>query len=312
MLSPEFLCAIENARTIHASKQERARSNTFPPRKDWLMLKPDSHLARLVLVFLAVAGLLTNVSPAAAEVMRIGGTGSALGAITLLSSVYSKKHPDSKVRVLPSIGSSGAIKAISQGALDIGLISRELKPEELRLGLQVTSYARTPFVFAVRRGVPVSGITHDDLLKILKGEILKWPNGERIRVVLRPSADADTIFVRNISPEMSVAIDNALAREGMIMALTNQEALDLLEKTPGSLGFSSLSQIESENRSLKMLSYNGVSPSTKNLATGAYPHSMKFSLITKPGVSPSVRQFIDFVLSKEGQNILKTIGNLPI
>jgi phosphate transport system substrate-binding protein len=266
----------------------------------------------MVLVFLTVAGFLMNVSPAFADVIRISGTGSALGTITLLSSAYSKRHPECKVHVLQSIGSSGAIKAISQGALDIGLISRKLKPEELRLGLLVTSVARTPFVFAVGRSVPVSGVTHGDLLKILKGEILKWPNGERIRVVLRPAADADTIIARSISPEMRVAIDNALAREGMLMALTSQEALDLIEKTPGSFGFSSLSQIESENRSIKMLSYNGVSPTAKNIATGAYPHSMKFSLITKPDVSPSVRQFIDFVRSKEGQMLLKKTGNLPI
>lgn len=276
------------------------------------MVKPDSLSVRMVLVFLTVAGVMMNVSPAFAEVIRIGGAGSALDTVMLLSSAYSIKHPDCKIHVLPSIGSSGAIKAISQGALEIGLISRGLKPEELRLGLRVTSVARTPFVFVVGRSVPVSGVTHDDLLKILKDNILTWPNGERIRVVLRPAADADTIIARRISPEMSVTIGNALAREGMLMALTNHEALDLIEKTPGSFGFSSLSQIEAEKRSIKMLSYNGVSPTAKNLAAGAYPHSMKFSLIIKPDVSPSVRHFIEFVRSKEGQMILKKTGNLPI
>lgn len=276
------------------------------------MLKAYSLPVRIALVFLTVAGLLANLSSADAEVIRIGGTGSALGTVRLLSSAFSKKHPDSKVVVLPSIGSSGAIKAVSQGALDIGLISRELKPEELSLGLRVSSFARTPFVFAAGRSVPVSGLTHDDLQKILKGEVLKWPNGERIRFVLRPAADADTIIARSISSQISNALDIALAREGMLMALTNQEALDLMEQTPGSLGFSSLSQIMAENRSLKMLSYNGVSPATKNLAAGTYPLSLKISYITQPEVSPSVRHFIDFVLTKEGQMILKQTGNLPI
>jgi phosphate transport system substrate-binding protein len=111
---------------------------------------------------------------------------------------------------------------------------------------------------------------------------------------------------------MSAAMDSALSREGMLMALTNQESLDLIEKTPGSLGLSSLSQILAENRSVKMLSYNGVPPRTNSLAAGAYKISLQFSFITKPEESPLVRHFIDFVHSQEGRAILKRKGNLPI
>jgi phosphate transport system substrate-binding protein len=111
---------------------------------------------------------------------------------------------------------------------------------------------------------------------------------------------------------MSAAMDAALSREGMLMALTNQEALDIIEKTPGSIGFSSLAQIKTENRSLKMLSYNGVRPNTKSHANGTYPLSLKFSLITKPERSPAVRHFIDFVRSHQGSMILEKSGNVPI
>jgi len=276
------------------------------------MPKPRLRLARMGIFFLAVAAFLTNQPAAVAEVIRIGGTGSALGTISLLTTAFEKRHPGIKITILPSIGSSGAIKAVSLGALDIGLVSRELKPAELELGLLIASYARTPFVFVAGKNVPVSGLRHEELVKIFKGEIWKWPDGGRVRLVLRPAADADTIIVRDISSEMSVAMAGALSREGMLMALTNQEALDLMEKTPGSVGFSSLSQIKSENRSLKMLSYNGVSPSAKSLENGTYPLSLKLSLITKPERSPSVRRFIDFVRSPEGRIILTKTGNVPI
>ena len=276
------------------------------------MLKPGVHHARLGLFFMAIAGLLMAPPAAVAEVIRIGGTGSGLGTIRLFTAAFEKKHPGIKVKVLPSIGSSGAIKAVSQGALDIGLISRQFKTEELKLGLKVVDYAKTPFVFVTGKKVNITGLSHAELVKIYKGEMKSWPNGDRVRVVLRPAADADTIIVRDISSEMSAAMDAALSREGMLMALTNQEALDIIEKTPGSIGFSSLAQIKTENRSLKMLSYNGVLPNTKSLANGTYPLSLKLSLITRPDRSSAVRHFIDFVRSHQGSMILEKSGNVPI
>lgn len=273
------------------------------------MLIPDFRRGLFWVMLFAVSGFLQNPFAADAEVIRIGGTGSGLGMIRILSDAFEKKHPGMTVKVLPSIGSSGAIKAVSQGALDIGLISRPLRPEELKLGLRVVDYATTPFVLVVGKNVNIAGLNHKELVKIYRGEARTWPNGERVRVVLRPVADADTIVARGMSPEMSSAMDAALSREGMIMALTNQEALDILEKTPGSIGFATLAQIKAEHRSLKILSFNGVNPSAKKLTNGAYPLSLKLSFATKPESTAASRRFIDFVRSREGRMILEKSGN---
>jgi len=278
-------------------------------RKDLPMFMPALRRGLFWVMLFAALGVLRDPS-AAAEVVRVGGTGSGLGTIRLLSQAFEKKHPGITVRVLPSVGSSGAIKAVSHGALEIGLVSRRLRPEEQKLGLRIVDYATTPFVLVTGKRVNSAGLSHDELVLIYRGKTRSWPNGERIRVVLRPAADADTMVARGISSEMSAAMDSALSREGLMMALTNQEALDIIEKTPGSLGFSSLAQIRTENRSVKMLSYNGVNPSLKNLANGAYPLSLKFTLVTRPDLSSAGRHFIDFVRSRHGSMILEKTGSL--
>jgi len=247
----------------------------------------------------------------AAEVIKVGGMGTALGSMRQIIAAFEKRYPGTAVRLMPSVGSSGAIKAVAEGALDIGLVGRPLKPEEQNPGLLVMEYARTPFVFAVNKSVKTPGLTSDDLVRIYRGEMQTWPNGERIRVVLRPFSDADTIFARTISPEMSAAIDDALAREGMIMAATNQECHDILDRTPGSLGFSSLTQILTEEHPLRPLTYNGTAPSVKAIAKGTYPLVKTLSLLTRAKQTPAVRRFVSFVLSAEGKAILERTGNLP-
>jgi phosphate transport system substrate-binding protein len=54
--------------------------------------------------------------------IRIGGTGTARAAMKLLGQQFRKKHPDITIIVLPSLGSSGGIKALS-GKLDVTLSS---------------------------------------------------------------------------------------------------------------------------------------------------------------------------------------------
>ena len=69
------------------------------------------------------------VGPAnAAETIKIGGTGSALGDMTRLAEAYMRANPDTKVVVLPSLGSAGGIKALRAGAIDIALTTDPLQP----------------------------------------------------------------------------------------------------------------------------------------------------------------------------------------
>lgn len=250
-------------------------------------------------------------SPALAEEnIKIGGVGSALGSMRLLAAAFEKSHPGVKVTILPSLGSSGAFKAMVKGAIDIGLSGRPMKEEELKLGLLMSEYAKTPFVFITKRDVNIADISTEKIIKIYKGELETWPDGKRIRPVLRPAGDSDTLILAGISPEMGKAVETALSRHGMLIAITDQENADLIEKTPGAFGASTLAQIISEKRLLKILSYNGVTPSAGTLANGTYPLFKPFFIVTTRDVSAPVRQFIDFIRSPAGRKILEKSGSM--
>ncbi len=265
----------------------------------------------MLLVFL-IAGNLLYSAAMAEEVLTIGGVGSSLGSMRIIADAFEKSHPHVTVKILPSLGSTGGIKAVLSGTIDIGLSGRSMKDDERRQGFIETEYAKSPFVFVTNKISAVTGLTIHELAEIYEGKRQAWSDGSRIRLVLRPVTDVDTSMLESISPEMSRAVKIASSRPGMIVAITNQESDAAVERIPGSLGTSTLTQVISEKRNLKILSLDGVMPTVRNLRQGSYPLVKRFLIVTKTKPSPLAQRFIDFLRANDGRKILEGTGSIVI
>jgi len=267
----------------------------------------------LVMLLLGV-GLWTGwrvPDPAGAEtVIKIGGTGSALGAMKQLVEAFAQDHPDVKVQILPSLGSSAGIKAVLNGGLALALTSRPLTESERRQGAVEVEYARSPLVFVTNGMVDQKDLTTPELEAIYSGRMSKWSDGSRIRLILRPEKDIDTQLVRGISPGLKQAVKALLARPGMIVPITDQESSAAVANTPGALGWATLSDIRCNNWPVHVLTFNGVQPSVKAIAEGSYPLAKSLYLVTTPKTPTAARQFADFVMSPAGRTILMKTDNL--
>jgi phosphate transport system substrate-binding protein len=249
---------------------------------------------------------------AAAETIRISGTGGAIATIRFLVEAYREIRPDVRIAILPSMGSSGGVKAVLAGRLDIGLSGRPLTVEERSQGVVDTRYARTPFVFGVNRSVRTAGLTLAEIAEIYAGRRDRWENRSRIRLVLRPRADSDTPVLKGMSPGMSEAVESALHREGMIVGMTDQEAADFIQKIPGAIGTTTLALVISEKRPIRVLPLDGIVPSVRSVADGSYPYSKPFCMVTRKNPPAAVRGFIDFVRSPAGAAILAKNGQTAV
>lgn len=258
--------------------------------------------------FLAFATICVS-QIAICDEIKIGGTGNALGTMRLLGDAFMRKHPGTKVTVLSSLGSSGALKAVPKGVIDIGLASRSVTDNERAAGAVSTEYACSPTVFAVAKRAKVSAITRQQIADIFSGRLTKWQDGTPIRPVLRQAGDDNTKQARTLSPGIDKALDIAEKREGLAHAVTDQEAAEKIESIPGAIGVSTLALIKSESRALKALTLDGVDPSLANGASGAYPLVKHFYFVTQPTRSVAVKKFIDFVGSQEGRGILVQTGH---
>lgn len=260
------------------------------------------------------AGVLLGLSfatfPAVADTVKTGGTGSGLGVMKVLAEAYQASRPDTRIMIVPSLGSSGGIKATAAGVLDIGLSGRPLKPAERGLPLTEREVARTPLVLASMRAH--SGFTPQDIARIFEGTLNTWPDGSALRPVLRPESDSETQLLRAISPAIDRALTLAHARPGVHVAVTDQDSADAIEQIPGALGTTTLALILSEKRRIKALPLNGVAPSVPALASGNYPYYKPLYVVMPHNPSEAARDFVAFILSGQGARILADKGYLPL
>ena len=265
------------------------------------------------ILLLGVWSLLCNASHAgevnpSASVIHIGGTGSALGTMGLLAEAFKKIHPQSNAVVLPSLGSGGGVMALRAGALDIALTCRPLTPNERSQDFIATEYARSPLVFATAERTNVAAITTAELVAIYAGEQKTWPNGQALRLVLRPDTESNTEILKSISPQVKQAVTAAQARTGMIMARTDKDNADNIENIPGALGMTTLAQIISEKRQIQVMRFNGVTPSLITLENGNYPYHKPLFMVTALKPSALTQRFLAFLNSAAGREILQSNG----
>jgi phosphate transport system substrate-binding protein len=263
-------------------------------------------------LFLAALLLLASPGQATAAMIRVGGTGSDLGTMKLLARAFEAVHPQHAVEVLPSLGSSGGIKASLAGAIDIGLTSRMPREAERIPGTRTFAYAKSPLVLATARDNPEQGLTTRQLVEIFAGDRRRWADGNLIRLVLRDKSDSDSRILKSLDPDLATAMENARARRGVPVAFTDQEAADKLQKLVWGLGPTTLSLILGEGRPLKALWLDGVAPTLQNLASGAYPLVKTLYLVTGPEPEPAAESFIAFLRSDAGRAILERTGHLVL
>ncbi|MCG2773976.1 MAG: substrate-binding domain-containing protein, partial [Desulfobacterales bacterium] len=246
--------------------------------------------------------------------LKIGGTGAAIGTITQVAAAFQKKNPGVRVLIPPSLGSTGGIKALMAGALDVGLSSRPLTEAERGHGLVVAEYARTPLLLVTsHKGAEVS-FTLKQIASLYNGEIPSYPDGTPIRLIMRPEVEIDLHLIRGLSPEMDKAVQKAQSREGMIVAVNDQDNGDTLERIRGAIGWMTLAQLISEGRQLTPLPFDNFMPSQTNFpsqanfAPGIYPLFRTFIAVSKAQPTPLVKSFLAFLTSAEGREILVKNG----
>ncbi len=275
------------------------------------MAKKTRTVFGMMLLLTAVfAGWALPDAAPAATILKVGGTGSALGSMQQLAQAFEQEQAGIRIKILPSLGSTAGVKAALNGGLDLALASRPLTESERRKGAVATEYAKSPLVFVTHGMVDRKDVTLRELEAIYGGQTLEWSDGSRIRLILRPAGDIDTKLISGLSPAMAQAMKALLARPGMIVAITDQESTAAVAKTPGALGCATLTEILSQNARLNVLTLNGVQPSAKTLADRTYPMIKTLSLVTTPHTPAAARQFAEFVRSPAGRDILVRTENL--
>lgn len=98
---------------------------------------------------------------------------------------------------------------------------------------------------------------------------------------------------------------NAIVTNSTSVTLTTVAGDDL------AIGYASLGSLN-ENDSVKVLKIDDTKASVETIKDGSYKISRPFNIVTKEDISKAAKDFINFILSSDGQAIVEENGYIPL
>jgi len=250
---------------------------------------------------------------AASDTISAGGAGSGLG-LGLVKALGERFHAESRhpaVAIVPSLGSSGGIRAVVAGAIDVAVSGRPPRDDEAKLALEMIRVGRTPIVFVSKAGGGAIAIAADDLAAIYNLSRTAWPDGRPLRIILRPKDELNFKLIEAYHPGLAALFEKARALRTIPVAQTDQDTLDLAQSIDGSFAVTALSGVLAERRSVVVATLDGVAPSVETLRAGTYPLHRPIFLVIRKDARPNVAAFLRFAVGAEGRALVETLGVLP-
>lgn len=261
---------------------------------------------RVMLSGLLVVWLWGSAGPALAQALRLGSTGAAAGVLQRLVDSFPAAEKGLKVEVIAGLGGSGSIAAVAAGALDLALASRDLNEKERAQGVVNVPLFETPYVFVSASSAPLS-LSYGDIASIYTGALRRYPDGEPLRLILRPRADANSLFLAGI-PGLGEALEQARQRHDLPVAGTDQDNMEHLKRIEGAFSSMTLTQLLTTPNTLQRVRINGVEPSAEALAKGTYPLRMRLYIVTRQVPGEGARAFSEHIASPAGRAIIQAAG----
>lgn len=202
-------------------------------------------------------------------------------------------------------GSSAGIQACKSGACQIGMSSRELKGDEKDLFEIVI--ARDGLAIIVHPSNPVRGVKLAEVKQIFAGDLMNWKflggPDRPITVVTREEGSG----TRGAFQELVMGKTRIF--RGAITEDSNGTVREIIAHDPHSIGFISLGLVNEQVRSLDL---DGAAANDENIINGRYKLVRPFLFVSLGEPIGLAKQFVDFVLSEEGQALVEKEGLLPI
>lgn len=206
------------------------------------------------------------------------------------------------------VGSSAGITNVISDVSEIGMSSRELTEEETA-DLEEVTIAYDGIVVITNTKNDISNLTLDQVKQIFKGEITNWSElgGDDSEIVVVSREDGSgtrDAFQEIVGYESDQLIGNALVANG------NGNIKTTVATNTQAIGYISFEYIDD---TINPLSINDVEPAADNVLSDQYPISRPFLFVYKENsLSDNGQEFIDYILSEEGQEIVSESGAIPL
>ncbi len=249
----------------------------------------------------------------AQEKIVLDGSSGMLPLAMALAAAYQQRASEPQIESGKGLGTGARLRALADGKIQIALASHGLNPEDIQKdNLRVIEVAKGAIVFAVNAGVPITNITEAQVCDIYSGKSRSWQSmggaDNAIAVLTRPPSEVDPEVIR---AKVKCFTDLKEAETVKVMARGGDMAKGLVD-TPHAVGMTSMIVVEQSGGKVKALTLNGVAPTPEYVKSGRYFLTRDFFFVIKGEPTPSIKKFLNFVLSAEGDRVILANGAVPL
>jgi phosphate transport system substrate-binding protein len=258
--------------------------------------------------------------------IQVKGSDTMVNVAQVWAEEYKKVAPAVEVEV--SGGGSGVgIAALLKGTINIANASRNMKPEEYETAKKNTGKDVKEYIVGydalaiyVHKDNPINEITIEQLAQIFSedGTITKW---SQLEVAIPGTSDDEIVRVSRQSSSGTYeffrehVMQNKDFKLGSRDMNGSKEVVELIGNTITAIGYSGMGYATPAVKMLGISTKAGEPsflPTVENALNKKYPLARSLQLYTLGEPEGEVKQYINWILSTPGQEILQENGYVPL
>ncbi len=237
---------------------------------------------------------------------------------------YTFPHP--KVLISVTGGGSGTgIAALINGTVDIANASRAMKSEEVEEaranGIEPVEHivAGDAIAVVINPTNPVSTLTIDQLSDIFTGQITNWHElgGENRPIVLlsrESNSGTHIYFLEHVVRKGEENNQSLFSPDTLLMPSSEGISVEV-RQNPNAIGYDGLGYVTPDQKTIRVARKAGepyISPSIETVKDGSYPIARSLYMYTSGQPTGIIREYLDWIMSGEGQSIVEELGFVPL
>lgn len=265
----------------------------------------------------AAAGLTTMALASgalAADKLVVKGS-DTLGAkmVPQIAEAFKAENPDVTFEIAAE-GSSTGVKAVITDTADLGMSSRDVKESEIAqaksngVDMRTIVVAKDAIAVIVNEKNPLSELTKEQVGMIFTGKAEDWS-------AVGGMPGEISAYTRNTSSGtyksfQGLAMDKEDYGPNTQKMAGNEQIASEVAKNPNGIGYVGLAYINVEG--IKTVSVNGSEPSKENVNNGKYPLARPLYYLSNGKPRGLAKKFVKYTLGPMGQEIIGSVGFVPV
>jgi len=268
-----------------------------------------------ILKVTALAALTLGALTSTAEEKIVIDGSTTVGPISkAFADFYKESHPSINITISES-GSGNGVKSLMNNACDIANMSRFMKASEFKSCVDknimpvahVVAYDGLAVI--VNPSNSISKLSMSQISDIYTGKITNWKQlgGDDAQIVI-VSRDTNSGTYETFN---ELVLKKQPISKNAEYVGSNGHARTRVNTTKYAIAYVGLGFVDD---SVKPLSVEGILPTPKNISTGRYPIARPLYMFTNafPKMGSPLYDFVTLHLGKEGREIVKDLGYIPV